>query len=277
MRMHFHGRNNLHPPARHVVSGAAVRPRGVPLDAPYVCPRNSCKKITKAVTHFTLASHSYSKFDSVEVKRASRGATCYNLPIHFGEIPAMSAPGETTIIVQQHLDRLRSGDNAARDDLVGLACGRLRLLASQMLRRYPGVRAQEQTDDVLQNSLLRLHRALSETLPQSPLHFFRLAGQHVRWELLDLAKRHRSNNHEPLREHAAPSDGGPGALAEWAEFHATVQALPDKEREVFDLLWYQGLTQAEAAHALGTARETINRRWQSARCLLSQSLYGKQE
>ena len=45
----------------------------------------------------------------------------------------------------------------------------------------------------------------------------------------------------------------PGRLAEWTGFHAQVEALPEEEREVFDLLFYQGLPQAEAAAVLGVS------------------------
>jgi DNA-directed RNA polymerase specialized sigma24 family protein len=40
-----------------------------------------------------------------------------------------------------------------------------------------------------------------------------------------------------------------------------VARLPDKLRAVFDLLWYQGLTQAEAAALLGVAVRTVKSRW----------------
>jgi RNA polymerase sigma factor (sigma-70 family) len=50
--------------------------------------------------------------------------------------------------------------------------------------------------------------------------------------------------------------------------------LPNKEHEVFDLLWYQGLTQDEAAQLLGVSKRTIKRRWQSARLQLFEALGG---
>ena len=41
--------------------------------------------------------------------------------------------------------------------------------------------------------------------------------------------------------------------------------LPDAEREVFDLLWYEGLTQVEAANVLGVTERTIKNRWRNAK------------
>ena len=39
-----------------------------------------------------------------------------------------------------------------------------------------------------------------------------------------------------------------------------IEALPDDEREAFDLVRIQGMTQAEAAEMLGVATKTVKRR-----------------
>src|SRR5262249_47304416 len=66
----------------------------------------------------------------------------------------------------------------------------------------------------------------------------------------------------------------PGRLAAWGEFHAQVDSLPDDEREVFGLVWYQGLTHAEAADVLAVSTKTIRRRWPSACLRLHEALGG---
>jgi RNA polymerase sigma-70 factor (ECF subfamily) len=48
-----------------------------------------------------------------------------------------------------------------------------------------------------------------------------------------------------------------------------VDRLPDDERETFQLIWYQGLTQAEVAALVDVSLRTVKRRWQSARLHLS--------
>jgi hypothetical protein len=58
------------------------------------------------------------------------------------------------------LERLRAGDPSARSSLIALAQGRFAALARAMLRRYPHVRRWEETDDLLQAALMRLHRSL---------------------------------------------------------------------------------------------------------------------
>ncbi len=188
--------------------------------------------------------------------------------------------------LQCRLDRLRIGDDSAREELIGRSCERLRRLTRRMLRGYPGVRRWEQTDDVLQNALLRLHRSLAECRPATPRDFFALAAATVRRELIDLARRHsgpegHGANHgsdgadgRPPLDRAGDTDG-PAGLLEWGEFHEQVEGLPEPEREVFDLLWYGALTQAEAAAVLGVAERTVKRRWRSARVALYQALGGE--
>src|SRR5207244_829955 len=67
----------------------------------------------------------------------------------------------------------------------------------------------------------------------------------------------------------------PTRLAAWSAFHEAVEKLPDEEREVFDLLWYQGLAHAEAAELLGVAERTVGRRWQEARLHVAEALHGE--
>jgi RNA polymerase sigma-70 factor (ECF subfamily) len=51
--------------------------------------------------------------------------------------------------------------------------------------------------------------------------------------------------------------------------------LPDKEREVFNLLWYEGLSQQEAASVLSIDVRTVKRHWQSARIMIYEALDGR--
>ena len=161
-----------------------------------------------------------------------------------------------------------------------------------MLKGYPGVARWEQGDDVAQNAIIRLDRALRAVTPPTARDFFRLAAVEVRRELIDLA-RHYQGPRGLGAHHATPADRGgsaagvamaagapettndPGRLAAWAEFHAAVAALGLADRELFDLLWYQGLTQAEAAALLGVTERTVNSRWLAARVRLGDSLGGQ--
>jgi RNA polymerase sigma-70 factor (ECF subfamily) len=200
------------------------------------------------------------------------------------EGPAMSDNQST--ILQQHLDRLQGGDLSARDALLRQAAGNLQRLVRRMLGDYPGVRRWEDADDVGQNAALRLWKALEEVRPATARDFYRLAALQVRRELLDLA-RHYSGphglgaNHDsvPHRDDASPrlpepgtSTLDPGRLAQWTDFHRQVDELPAPLREVFDLLYYQDLPQAEAAALLEVSEPTLRRRWLEARLLLQEKM-----
>jgi RNA polymerase sigma-70 factor (ECF subfamily) len=192
-----------------------------------------------------------------------------------------------TAILGQWLERLREGDEGARHEVINHACQRLELLTRQMLRRDPRLRRWEQTGDVLQNAVLRLHRSLATLRPESPEQFYGLAAAQIRRELIDLARHHFGPEGAAAHHHTGGGEqvsgdgpvvnkedagGEPASLVEWTDFHEKVQALPQSERAVFDLVWYEGLTQAEAAQVLGVTARTVKNRWRSAKMELQRLL-----
>jgi RNA polymerase sigma factor (sigma-70 family) len=204
----------------------------------------------------------------------------------------MAEAADQTAQIQTWLDRMQAGDPAARDELLGYTCDRLRLLARKMLKGFGRVKRWEETDDVCQNAMLRLWTALEQVRPRSVQDFFGLAALQIRRELIDLARQYygpqgagaHHASHDPEDNSAStpaeacePSDTTyePSRLAVWSEFHRQVDALPAEEREVFDLVWYQGLTQPRAATLLGVSEPTLKRRWWSARRRLHQALKGE--
>ena len=95
---------------------------------------------------------------------------------------------------------------------------------------------------------------LFRSRPANVRQFFALANQHMRWELNDLARRLEERPAEvELREDlvpAAPSSGSALTLAGRRMLEA-IDTLPQDERDAFDLVRIQGMTQAEAAEVLG--------------------------
>lgn len=192
-------------------------------------------------------------------------------------------PGSDTQL-QLLIDKVLAGDEAARSALLDHACDRLLRLTRKMFHARRDLRRWEQSDDVFQNAMLRLHRALSEVKPESVRHFFNLAALMIRRTLLDLAKHHLGPQGRGTKHHTdgqpADEEGGslhdkaeqPEDLEGWSAFHAQVEALPDEEREVVGLLFYEQLSQQKAATVLGVSLRTVKRRWQSARYLLRQGL-----
>lgn len=188
--------------------------------------------------------------------------------------PAQCA-GDTRL--QSLITAIREGDPRARELLLSHAADRLLVLTRRMFRGRPGLQRWEQTDDVYQNAMLRLHRALQTTDVENVRHFFNLATVQIRRELIDLGRKHfgpqgigrnHHTDHQTTDQavgtvHALESE--PSDLAEWTEFHERAHRMPDEEREVFDLLYYEGLSQDQVAAVLGVSVRTIRRRWNDAK------------
>lgn len=191
-------------------------------------------------------------------------------------------------VLQAWLDKLRATNGAdfdlVRGEVIKHAGLRLEALVRKILKNYPRLRRWEQTGDVLQNSLIRLHHAMNTIRPDSPRHFFGLAAVQIRRELIDMTrhhfgpqgaanKHHTDGNPQNSRgissvELQADTQGEPLSLLEWTEFHEAVERLPDAEREVFDLYWYEGFDQKAVAALLNVTDRTVKNRWRNAKLLL---------
>src|SRR5207244_11556167 len=71
---------------------------------------------------------------------------------------------------------------------------------------------------------------------------------------------------------AAPSEGVSGPTADASRILRAIEELPEAEREAFDLVRIQGMSQAEAAAVLGVSPMTVNRRLHRALQQLAVSL-----
>jgi RNA polymerase sigma-70 factor (ECF subfamily) len=181
----------------------------------------------------------------------------------------MSDPQFDTSLLHKCLDRWQAGDRSAANELLRRVMSRLEKLSSKMLRSFPNVRTFVDTDDVLQNSLLRLLQTLRNLRPATPRDFFNLAAVHIRRELLDLARRVRLRDTLPLPDATAdafPEESAAPVTDEetWVRFHEAVDQLPIEEREVVGLVFYHGWTQAQIGELFQVNERTIRRRWASA-------------
>jgi RNA polymerase sigma-70 factor (ECF subfamily) len=191
--------------------------------------------------------------------------------------------------LQRLIDLNLQGDPSAHDALLDHSCERLLRLTRKMLRSYPILRRWEQTDDVFQNAMVRLHRALANVQVESVRHYFNLAALQIRRELLDLSRHYFGPEGLAANHHtdSQPSDdrGGklhdrsqePDDIGTWTEFHKQIEQLPQDEQEVANLLYYEGLSQDDAAKLLGVTTRTIKRRWQSAKLKLYKGLQSESE
>jgi RNA polymerase sigma factor (sigma-70 family) len=203
---------------------------------------------------------------------------------------------DSTAILQGQLERALAGDAEARRRLLGLARDRLLRHARQLLHGpYARLGPLAQTDDVVQQLYLKVLQnqgrfwANADGEPVRTLaEFFGHASAWMRDVLCDLLRQ--ACGRGDGRPAALPLDGGPSdagprhdlasstlegeKLRRWTEFHEAAARLPDDLRVAFDLLWYQGLSQAEAAALLGVAVRTVKRRWMKARLRVQQELGG---
>jgi RNA polymerase sigma-70 factor (ECF subfamily) len=180
-----------------------------------------------------------------------------------------------SVNLQNLVGRWQAGDRAAADELLRATSTRLEKLARRMTRSFPNIRAQADTGDVLQNSIIRLLRTLQTLRPATTRDFFNLAAVHIRRELLDLARRCKGKTYVTL-DAADDSDVPlapkvqPVALPVtedfdlWVRFHEAVDELPVEEREVVGLVFYHGWTQVRIAELFNVDERTIRRRWSNA-------------
>jgi RNA polymerase sigma factor (sigma-70 family) len=203
---------------------------------------------------------------------------------------------ESTAVLQGHLERALAGDAEARQRLLELTRDRLMRHARRFLHgRYARLEPLAQTDDVVQQLYLKV-------LQNQDRFWVNAAGEPVRtlaelfghtsaWMrdvLCDLLRK--TYGRDDNRPAMLPLDGGPSDTAprqepssdtldaekvqRWTELHEAAARLPDDLRAVFDLLWYQELSQAEAATLLGIAVPTVKLRWMKARLQVQQALGG---
>jgi RNA polymerase sigma-70 factor (ECF subfamily) len=191
------------------------------------------------------------------------------------------AQEQTSAAVQRYLEEL-AGHSPAEPVVRALLDRSVRrlhhLCATLLYRSYPRLTRPPvnlQVDELLGAVVERLLKALREARPASVRQFFSLACQHMRWELNDLARR--LDERPPaveLDESLVPTpvSSGSGLTPNGRRMLAAIDSLPAEEREAFDLVRIQGMTQAEAARVLEVSQMTVKRRLGRGLQLLAASL-----
>jgi RNA polymerase sigma-70 factor (ECF subfamily) len=187
----------------------------------------------------------------------------------------------TTVAVQRYLDQL-AGDSTAEPIVRALLDRSVRRLhqlsASLLYKRYPRLTRPPvnlQADEMLGAVVERLLKALREARPADARQFFALACQHMRWELNDVARRldEQPAPAELCEESvSAPASSDTGLTPDSRRILEAIDGLPEDEREAFDLVRIQGMSQAEAAQVLEVSAMTVNRRLKRGLQLLTATL-----
>jgi RNA polymerase sigma-70 factor (ECF subfamily) len=187
----------------------------------------------------------------------------------------------TTAVAQRYLDEL-GGDWPTEPivrALLDRAVRRLHVLCATLLRhgcpRLTRPPSSLQDDGRLGAIAERLLKAPREARPRTVRPLFALANQHMRWELNDLARR---LDEQPAAAELhvglvpSPASSAFGLSPDGLRRLRALDELPEDEREVFDLVRIQGMTQAEAAQPLGGSAVTVQPRLNRGLRLLSEQL-----
>jgi RNA polymerase sigma factor (sigma-70 family) len=166
--------------------------------------------------------------------------------------------------------RLPRRDEAAINAILVHCEGRLKALTRRMVREGYHAFAFD-TTHVYGEATFRFIKALRRLPLNTTEDFLRLAAKQIRWTLGDLVRRPKFVGvavGEAIYNAVGNSTYDPVRLAMWRDFHEAVAALPDDDRRLFDLLYYQGLSLADAGELLGVPKATLRLWWIDARARL---------
>lgn len=171
----------------------------------------------------------------------------------------------------QLLQRWSSGHAEAFERLMPLVYDELRSLASSFLRHERAGHTLQATA-LVHEAYCRLTRHTRATV-RDRAHFFSIAAQAMRRILVDHARRHQAEKRIDPGD-KVPLDEQTPAEAPDVDVLALHEALNDlgeinqRQAKVVELRYFGGLTNDEAAIALGVSRATVERDWHVARIWL---------
>lgn len=172
----------------------------------------------------------------------------------------------------------RQGNAAALDQLLPLVYDELRCIAHRQLRS-------ERPDHTLNTTAL-VHEAYLKLVDQTRVewrdrvHFFAVAAQAMRRILVDHARKHLAarrgggQRRVPLEEAALSTEDRAETLIALDEALTELAQLDERLSRVVEYRFFGGLTEEEAATALGVTARTVRRDWVKAKGWLHAEIYG---
>lgn len=179
--------------------------------------------------------------------------------------------------VTELLKRVRQSDRTALDDLVALMYPDLHRMAGHRLAQNQSITLLDATS-MVHEVYLRL-RNTGRIDAQSRPQFIAYASQVLRSVIVDFARRRRTarrgGGHAEVTFSEDLAGGLGGTDADVERVDAALRELEDIDprlKEVVEMRYFGGFSDAEIAEALGVAERTVRRDWARARLLLSVAL-----
>lgn len=178
--------------------------------------------------------------------------------------------------VTRLLGQLGRGERGAVDELLPLVYGELRKLAGSAMRdARPGHTLQPTA--VLHEAYVRL---VGERAPEyeNRVHFLGVAARAMRSVLVDHARRSGARKRPSSARRVELTDNVAGYEERGLDLLALDEAIEQLGRadarlvRVVELLFFGGLTAAEAGEVLGCSARTVERDWRAAKAYLHTAL-----
>jgi RNA polymerase sigma factor (sigma-70 family) len=180
------------------------------------------------------------------------------------------------------LGKHNAGDPAAMSELLRFSQDRILAHIRHQFKAFNRLARYVDTEDVLVDVQFKVSQTFRAEPFTDLMHFLRLTARMARNQMVDLTRRYFGPQGAGTQEihglnapasdpsvacHSEPraADEPPDARALRTEMNDVIAGLPQDHRDLFDLLYYNQLSRADAAEALGVSLSTLDRRWIAAR------------
>ena len=196
-----------------------------------------------------------------------------------GPRPSSFMANEGSANVTVLLDRIKSGDDAATNELMNIAYEELRAIAGHMFRDQPGGHTLQPTALVNEAciKLLKSHEAGNAAAWNDRKHFFRVAAKAMRNLLTDHARAKKAERRggagiKVTLDGSEASKSNQVDLVELDETIARLAALDERLGRIFELRFLVGLSVERTAEIAEVSPRTVELDTQFIRAWLQKEL-----